>query len=164
MIKLIFIPAALHIGFGIFCRSLKFKIRIMGDSGAQVRIGKENYKTEINLRQHTLIADEPLELGGTDLGPKPSELLAASLGACIAITMRMYAARKGWPLDGVNVDVQVLKEDSDQAGSNEQVTVFEAKIELSGALDEDQEKRIRLIGTKCPIHKILHSASVIRLS
>jgi putative redox protein len=163
MTKLIFRTTKLNVGISIFCRSLGLKIRDMADSRAQVRIGKENYKTEINLRQHTLIADEPEEVGGTDLGPTPSELLAASLGSCIAITMRMYADRKGWPLDAVQVSVEVLKEDSDNVGSNEQVTVFEVKTELSGALDEAQERRIRIIGTKCPIHKILQHTSEIRM-
>jgi len=136
----------------------------MADNKVSVQIGKENYSTRVKMRQHELISDEPKDIGGADLGPKPSELLAASLGACMAITMRMYAERKEWPLEEVKVELSLETEEVEHDGITATRNVFQAKVILKGNLDEAQEKRIRLIGTKCPIHKLLHEASVIRMS
>lgn len=128
---------------------------------AKVSIGKAAYRTELKIREHSLIADEPKELGGTDQGPTPSELLAAALGSCMAITMRMYADRKAWPLDGVDVHVKHSKEPMEGEAANVLQSIFRVQVELKGDLDEAQVKRIRDIGTKCPVHKVLIEASQI---
>jgi putative redox protein len=75
------------------------------------RIGRDRYRTDIDLGSHRLVADEPAVLGGQNDGPAPYELLLASLGACTAITLRMYADRKGWPMTSVEVELQWRREE-----------------------------------------------------
>lgn len=116
-----------------------------------VSIGQAKYKTTIEIGKHRIIADEPEDLGGTDQGPMATELLLGSLGTCTAITLRMYADRKEWPLEGVNVKLSF--ETQTEAGVFS--TRIKRVIELKGNLDEDQKKRMMLIADKCPVHKIL---------
>ena len=78
-----------------------------------VRIGQENYTTHISIRDHEYLADEPPSLGGKDSGPSPYELLLSAVGACTAITLRMYANRKQWPLEEVNVHLTQEKIDAE---------------------------------------------------
>lgn len=104
-------------------------------------------KHDIEIGPHHLIADEPVESGGEDLGPAPTEYLAAALGACTAITAKMYAQRKGWPLENIDVRVGLVKEDD--------LTVFDRKVRLIGPLDKAQQERILEIVNHCPVHKIL---------
>ena len=112
-------------------------------------IGNQNYKTEITTETNILIADEPVEVGGQSLGFAPRELLASSLGACTAITLKMYAQRKGWNLEEAKVDV-TFSWDKENAKS-----VMNRSIELIGALDEEQKARLLVIANSCPVHKIL---------
>jgi len=112
-------------------------------------IGKEHYKTLISSEENNIQADEPLDIGGMNLGFSPEELLASSLGACICITLRMYADRKEWPLEHVDVDI-VFERD---AQTN--ISRFTRAIKLSGELTEEQEIRLRSIADKCFIHKVL---------
>lgn len=118
-----------------------------------VKIGEVKYRTHITMRDHSIVADEPHDLGGNDDGPEASELLLASLGTCTAITLRMYADRKEWPLEAVDVKLNMNKET--EAGKL--TTNIERKIMLKGNLDEDQRKRLLQIANKCPVHKILTS-------
>jgi putative redox protein len=111
------------------------------------QIGKTHYKTELTLGDHLLIADEPFDLGGQNLGPTPVNILKMALGSCTAITLRMYADRKGWEVEEISVSVD-LKTDGRQ-------TVFESKVELKGNLDEVQKQRMLQIAKMCPVHKIL---------
>lgn len=123
----------------------------------RVSIGKEKYITQIELGQHTIVADEPTEIGGKDLGPAPTQLLLSSLGTCKAITMRMYADRKEWALDSVEITLT-----SETVKSNlQQTTYIRCTIKLTGDLDEKQKGRIYKIAEKCPIHKILTNPIVI---
>jgi len=115
-------------------------------------ISEERYKTEISTENNTIYADEPASLGGKDVGFSPHELLAASLGSCKAITIRMYAERKGWPLKAAKVEV-IFKQNLETNAS-----YFEAKIALTGDLSEEQKERLLTVAKKCPIHKILESA------
>lgn len=110
-------------------------------------IGREHYRTELIATGNTLVADEPVEVGGAHLGPAPGELLMMSLASCTAITLRMYADRKQWPLESVRVEVDFRKEDGK--------TIFQREIELNGALDEEQRQRLLQIANACPIHKTL---------
>lgn len=112
-------------------------------------IGNQNYKTEITTETNILIADEPVEVGGQSLGFAPRELLASSLGACTAITLKMYAQRKDWNLEEAKVDV-TFSWDKENAKS-----VMTRKVELIGALDEEQKARLLVIANSCPVHKIL---------
>lgn len=112
-------------------------------------IGAELYKTEIESETNLIISDEPKSSGGQDLGFAPNELLASSLAACTAITLRMYANRKGWELTDVKVVV------SFETDSLEKKFKIVRDIQLLGNLDEDQQARLLIIANKCPIHKIL---------
>jgi len=111
-------------------------------------IGTQNYKTTITTTNHTIIADEPLQAGGEDLGFSPDELLAASLGACTSATLRMYANRKGWTeLTGVEVNVTFNR----LAGSS----TMERTIVLQGNITQEQKERLLYIANRCPIHQTL---------
>jgi len=109
----------------------------------------EGYAHDVELDgSHELRVDEPAEKGGTDTGPRPTELLGASLAGCIAITVEMYADRKGWEVGALEVDVEVGYE-------GPVPTRFEVGVKLQGDLDEEQRRRLLVIATKCPVHKVL---------
>jgi putative redox protein len=104
---------------------------------------------EVEVRDHRLTADEPLDHGGEDAGPSPQELLAASLASCTAITMEMYAARKGWDIGDVTVDVNY---EPAQRGSP---TRFVMEVELPKEMPDEQRERLMQIAAKCPVHRAL---------
>jgi putative redox protein len=106
-------------------------------------------KHAVEMRGHKLVADEPKDEGGDDSGPSPQELLAASLASCTAITMEMYAKRKGWDMGDVAVHVEY---EPAQRGSP---TRFRMRVELPKELPEDQRERLMQIGAKCPVHRVL---------
>lgn len=114
-------------------------------------IGRDLYRTVLSNGRHEIIADEPPELGGTDLGLSPAELLLSSLGACTSITLRMYADRKGWALEEVKIS---LGFQHDKAAGKSLIT---RHIELTGSLDEEQRNRLLQIANACPIHKTLQN-------
>ena len=103
----------------------------------------------VEIRGHRLTADEPRDHGGDDSGPSPQELLAASLASCTAITMEMYAQRKGWDVGDIAVDVNY---EPAQRGSP---TRFKMDVELPKELPEDQRERLMQIAAKCPVHRTL---------
>jgi putative redox protein len=103
----------------------------------------------LEIRGHQLKADEPRDHGGDDAGPSPQELLAASLASCTAITMEMYAERKGWNVGEVAVDVNY---EPAQRGSP---TKFTMDVRLPKELPEDQRERLMQIAAKCPVHRTL---------
>ncbi len=128
-------------------------------------IGNDTYTTEIIAGNHLILADEPKEFGGNDFGPSPYGYLASALGACTAMTLRMYANRKKWNLEKVIVHVDHGKDhapDSDKASTfGRKIDVFKREIELFGNLDEEQKARLLEIADKCPVHKTLESSSII---
>jgi len=103
----------------------------------------------ISVGDHQLSADEPRELGGDDEGPSPEELLAASLASCTAITMEMYAQRKGWEIGAVEVDVQFTPAERGCP------TRFALVLRLPADLPDEQVDSLRVIAAKCPIHRTL---------
>lgn len=114
---------------------------------AIARIGKDYFKTEIISNGHSVIADEPTDVGGTDQGSSPSEFLLVALASCTAITLRMYADRKKWALDKIEVEVNLEK------GAN--TILFTREVLLEGTLDNEQRERLLQIANACPVHKIL---------
>lgn len=126
-------------------------------------LGNEGFTTEITAGKHHFTADEPEKVGGDDFGPSPYELLSASLIACTAMTLRMYANRKEWELEKVIVHVNHGKDYSDdmEEKSSGKVDVFERKIELFGNLNEMQKARLIEIADKCPVHKTLEAQAEI---
>jgi putative redox protein len=121
----------------------------------------QGYRTAITARSHELIVDEPLDLGGTDAGMTPYELLLASLSSCMALTMRMYADHKGWPLEGASIHLRTAPaRQPDHAvvvQGVRQVTQIERRIELRGPLDEEQRARLHEIADRCPIKRHLEA-------
>ncbi len=112
--------------------------------------------------RHHLLADEPAAYGGTDRGLSPYGLLAAGLGACTSMTIRMYARRKGWPLDHVSVDVSHAKiHAQDAAAPGLRVDRFDRLIRLRGALSGDQRRRLLEIADRCPVHLTLERSSQV---
>ncbi|MFD0764889.1 OsmC family protein [Mucilaginibacter lutimaris] len=111
------------------------------------RIAHTQYQTIVSSGNHTIIADEPLDVGGTDTGMSPYNLLLASLASCTAITLRMYINRKMWIVDEIGVHLDMFKE---QSG-----VLIESKLTFKGELNEEQLKRLITIADACPIHKIL---------
>jgi putative redox protein len=112
-------------------------------------IGRDTYKTELVATGHQLIADEPVDVGGTNLGPAPGQLLQMSLASCTAITLRMYANRKSWPLDKVVVEVDTEKLQGK--------TLMKRQVTLHGNLTDEQCQRLLQIANACPVHKVLTS-------
>lgn len=110
-------------------------------------IGHEPYRTEILTTGHRLVADEPEEVGGKNAGPGPGDFLMISLASCTAITVKMYANRKQWPVEKIRVEVSSEKIDK--------VTRFTRHLYLEGALNEEQRARLLQIANACPVHKTL---------
>ncbi len=110
---------------------------------------REKFTHDVKAGDHSLTVDEPVEAGGQDEGPSPQELLAASLASCTAITMEMYAQRKGWDVGDIAVDVNY---EPAQRGS---FTRFKMTVELPKELPEDQRVRLMQIAAKCPVHRTL---------
>lgn len=117
-----------------------------------VSIGLDKYQTTISNGKNTFFADEPEELGGKDTGLTPTEILLSSLGACTAITLKMYADRKQWDLQKIHVH---LGSSQTKDGNTLLSTEIDRKISFEGNLDEEQRKRLIQIANSCPVHKIL---------
>ena len=122
-------------------------------------IGRDRYRTQVSARSHSLVLDEPLAAGGTDLGATPYEALLAALGACTVMTLRMYADRKRWPLERVVVRLRTSNAHETDCGNCETSEVgphqVAREIELEGALDDEQRKRLLQIADRCPVKQTL---------
>ena len=109
----------------------------------------EGYAHDVELDgSHDLRVDEPADKGGGDTGPRPTELLGASLAGCIAITVEMYADRKGWDVGAIEVDVEMSYD-------GPVPTRFDVGLKLPAELDAEQRRRLLTIAGKCPVHKVL---------
>ena len=106
---------------------------------------------------HTRVVDEPRERGGTDTGPRPTQLLAASLAGCTAITVEMYAERKGWDVGKVEVDVDVEYDGLVPS-------TFAVALKLPRELDEEQRRRLLAVAAKCPVHKTLAGGAAVSVA
>lgn len=107
------------------------------------------YQHVVRIRDHRLTIDEPADAGGDDTGPSPQELLAASLASCAAITMEMYAKRKGWEIGPVEVDVDYTPAERGCP------TKFSVRVRLPDGLTDEQVERLTVIAAKCPVHRTL---------
>ncbi|RRO12564.1 bifunctional alpha/beta hydrolase/OsmC family protein [Flavobacteriaceae bacterium 14752] len=121
----------------------------------------DDFTTEMALGSHRLQADEPEDFGGKDLGPSPYELVSGGLAACTAMTIQMYAKRKKWPVENVEVHINHKKDHCNDCENiddkNSKIDIFERDIILKGDLDDKQRQRLLEIANKCPVHKTLHS-------
>jgi putative redox protein len=134
---------------------------------AEVIVSSIGYlKQQITAGAHTLIADEPREAGGSDAGPDPYSFLLAALGACTAITLQIYARRKKWPLEKVEVSLRhsrIHAEDcGDCATTQGKIDQIERYISLGGLLSGEQKARLLEIAQRCPVHKTLTSEISIK--
>lgn len=122
------------------------------------KINRAKYKTIIVTGNHELVADEPVPFG-QDLGPNPYDFLLTALGACVTMTLRMYADRKGWDLEEVQVHLEqsrVYAQDCEECESEDgYVHIIEKKLKFIGELTEEQIQRLLEISDKCPVHKTL---------
>jgi putative redox protein len=133
---------------------------------AQVVVAETNQGTFLNhvvAGEHRFLADEPESVGGFDAGPSPYDLLAAALGTCTSMTIRMYADRKRWPVRRIAVEVSHDKVHGDDASSDRPARLdrFTRVLRVDGDLDDEQRTRLVEIADKCPVHRTLHQSSLI---
>ena len=107
------------------------------------------YRHTVKVRSHELTVDEPRDQGGGDSGPDPQELLAASLASCTAVTMEMYAQRKGWDIGGIEVTAQYT------AAERGCPTRFNLVLRFPDNLNDEQVEKLQVIAAKCPVHRTL---------
>jgi putative redox protein len=125
--------------------------RSSSDTGAMRAVAQqvEKYRHDVKAGSHTVTVDEPTDAGGDDLGPSPQELLAAALASCTAVTMQMYAQRKGWDVNGLAVDCRYTPAERGCP------TKFDLVFKMPAHLDEEQIERLQVIAAKCPVHRTL---------
>jgi putative redox protein len=129
------------------------------DGWVTAHTGAVGYRTDVGVRGHEFIADEPASVGGADSGPTPYDYLLGALGACTAMTLRMYANRKGWPLGDVVIRLRDARSHAADCANCEKQAVgirrIERQIELKGPLTDEQRERLLAIADRCPIKQTL---------
>ena len=132
----------------------------------EVNDNRVRYSQTISVGPHLLRGDEPLEVGGSDTGPNPYDFLLAALGSCASITVRMYADRKQWPLEGVHIELSYSATHAEDAAACDNgtgmITGIEMEVSFVGDLSEQQRQRLLEIANKCPVHRTLTSRIEIR--
>jgi putative redox protein len=128
----------------------------MTDINVKAAIGRDHYRVLLTAGKNTIIGDEPVTNGGHDEGMNPHEILASALGACTCATVRMYADRKEWPLDGINVSLKLTRDE------DKNTTTITRDIELLGDLSPEERERLLAIANKCPVHKALSNPIYIQ--
>jgi len=122
---------------------------------------EQGYRTAIQIRNHTVFADELIQDGGTDTAPTPMEIMLGTVGACIAVTTKAYAQRKGWPLDRVwvELDMERIKREDYPAYTGDAAFIHEIRehIRFEGDLTDEQKQRLLAIAGKCPVHRTLEN-------
>ncbi|MCW8981325.1 bifunctional alpha/beta hydrolase/OsmC family protein [Altibacter sp.] len=140
------------------------KVRTQHDVVASLEAAN-GFTTQMKLGSHYMVADEPTRVGGNDFGPTPYELVSAGLSACTAMTIQMYARRKNWDVQHVEVHTSYDKDYAQDCENCEldtaKIDTFTREIRLEGDLDEKQIKRLLEIADKCPVHKTLHTATQV---
>jgi putative redox protein len=128
--------------------------------------GTDSFTTKVQIGKHKLIGDEPASYGGNDFGPSPYHFLSTALGTCTAMTIRMYANRKEWPVEKITVHLdhhKVHAEDCRDCESKEgKIDEITRIIEVEGNLDANQRDRLLEIADMCPVHKTLHGEIKVR--
>jgi len=126
---------------------------------------EDGYRTEVISNGFPLVVDEPESVGGTNTGPTPYDHLLTALGACTSITLRMYADRKEWPLDAIEVRLSHQKLHTKDCEACETDKGFvdhvERRITLEGPQDDERRQRLLEIADKCPVHKTLHGEVIV---
>lgn len=120
----------------------------MGITTLSAVLGEEDYVVSLHARKHEILADEPEEIGGKDQGLTPYELILGGLGACTSITLKMYAQRKGWVVEDIDVKLEMSVE-------KDETPVITRRIKVKGDLTPDQCDRLLQIANKCPVHTLL---------
>jgi len=130
-----------------------------GGRWVTTHIGRFPFRTTVEARTHAMVLDEPTGVGGTDAGPTPYEALLGALGGCTAMTLRLYADRKGWPLEGVRVRLRTASAHEPDCEVCETEDVgphrLERSIELEGELTEEQRRRLLLVADRCPVKQTI---------
>ena len=125
----------------------------MDNPTSKTILTNRNYLAEATMRQHVSIIDEPTDIGGDDNGPTPVEYLLTAIGSCIAITLRMYAERKGWDLGIITVNVSQKTELT--------IKYLSEDISFEKDVTDDQRKRLLIIAGKCPVAKMVKNETII---
>jgi putative redox protein len=142
------------------------KLEELPDAGEVLTVtGPSGFRTAISAGRHVFVADEPLAVGGADAGPTPYDYLMAGLGACTGMTVKMYAERKGWPLEEVSVRMRHGKvhalDEARCASGTPCVDHIRRELVLEGPLTPDQRERLREIADRCPVHRTMTAAAQI---
>jgi len=142
------------------------KLEELSDAGEVLTVtGPSGFRTAISAGRHVFVADEPVAVGGADAGPTPYDYLMAGLGACTGMTVKMYAERKGWPLEEVSVRMRHGKvhalDEARCASGTPCVDHIRRELVLEGPLTPDQRERLREIADRCPVHRTMTAAAEI---
>ena len=133
--------------------------------GAIASIARDHYRTAITTASgHALIADEPPDMGGTGRGPDPFELLLSALSACMVITVRMYADRKGWPLGSARCSLSRRMVEPAARPNSGPALQIDGVLHLEGGLSEEQRQRLADVASRCPVHRALTRGAQVALS
>lgn len=135
--------------------------RVLLPNQVSASLSETKFLTKVRAGKHSFVVDEPEELGGANAGPQPQHLILSALGSCAAITLRMYADHKTWPLEQIDVKLQF---EGEAASENQLMPNITMQILVQGNLSPEQLERLAIIAQKCPVHKSLSPAFKITTS